>query len=287
MDNQTPQVNPLQKFFRQPKIYLRLPSSGNFYAPGSLVKTENGEYPVYAMTAKDELLIRTPDALLNGQSTVDMIQSCIPNIKNAWLIPSIDIDAILVAIRIATYGERLDVTTFLPGLDEERTYETDLRIILDRLLSVAFDPRIDINESMTVYIRPLTYSEFTQNTLKSLEEQKIISIVNNDQISDVDKLTMFSKSFRKITDLTINIVAQSIDKIVTPDGEVTDPAFINEFINNAEKEFYKKIIDHLEKQKEKFSIPPFKIITTAEERAKGAPEQLDIPITMDSSNFFV
>jgi hypothetical protein len=287
MDNQTPQVNPLQKFFRQPKIYLRLPSSGNFYAPGSLVKTENGEYPVYAMTAKDELLIRTPDALLNGQSTVDMIQSCIPNIKNAWLIPSIDIDAILVAIRIATYGERLDVTAFLPGLDEEKTYETDLRMILDRLLSVAFDPRIDINESMTVYIRPLTYSEFTQNTLKSLEEQKIISIVNNDQISDVDKLTMFSKSFRKITDLTINIVAQSIDKIVTPEGEVTDPAFINEFINNAEKEFYKKIIDHLEKQKEKFSIPPFKIITTAEERAKGAPEQLDIPITMDSSNFFV
>jgi hypothetical protein len=287
MENQIPQVNPLQKFFRQPKIYLRLPSSGNFYAPGSLVKTENGEYPVYAMTAKDELLIRTPDALLNGQSTVDMIQSCIPNIKNAWLIPSIDIDAILVAIRIATYGERLDVTAFLPGLDEERTYETDLRMILDRLLSAAFDPKIEINESMTVYIRPLTYAEFTQNTLKSLEEQKIINIVNNDQISDVDKLTMFSKSFRKITDLTVNIVVQSIDRIVTPDGEVSDPAFITEFINNAEKEFYKKIIDHLEKQKEKFSIPPFKIITTAEERAKGTPNELEIPITMDSSNFFV
>jgi hypothetical protein len=287
MENQIPQVNPLQKFFRQPKIYLRLPSSGNFYAPGSLIKTENGEYPVYAMTAKDELLIRTPDALLNGQSTVDMIQSCIPNIKNAWLIPSIDIDAILVAIRIATYGERLDVTAFLPGLDEERTYETDLRMILDRLLSAAFDPKIEINESMTVYIRPLTYAEFTQNTLKSLEEQKIINIVNNDQISDVDKLTMFSKSFRKITDLTVNIVVQSIDRIVTPDGEVSDPAFITEFINNAEKEFYKKIIDHLEKQKEKFSIPPFKIITTAEERAKGTPNELEIPITMDSSNFFV
>jgi len=287
MENQIPQVNPLQRFFRQPKIYLKLPSSGNFYAPGSLVKTQNGEYPVYAMTAKDELLIRTPDALLNGQSTVDMIQSCVPNIKDAWAVPSIDVDAILVAIRIATYGEKLDINAFLPGLDEERTYETDLRNILDLLLGAAFDPKIEINESMTVYIRPLTYAEFTQNALKSLEEQRIIGIVNNDQISDVDKLTMFSKSFRKITELTVNIVTQSIDKIVTPDGEVSDPAFISEFINNAEKEFYKKIIDHLEKQKEKFSIPPFKIITTPEERAKGAPEQLDIPITMDSSNFFV
>jgi hypothetical protein len=287
MENQIPQVNPLQRFFRQPKIYLKLPSSGNFYAPGSLVKTQNGEYPVYAMTAKDELLIRTPDALLNGQSTVDMIQSCVPNIKDAWAVPSIDVDAILVAIRIATYGEKLDINAFLPGLDEERTYETDLRNILDLLLGAAFDPKIEINESMTVYIRPLTYAEFTQNALKSLEEQRIIGIVNNDQISDVDKLTMFSKSFRKITELTVNIVTQSIDKIVTPDGEVSDPAFISEFINNAEKEFYKKIIDHLEKQKEKFSIPPFKIITTPEEQAKGAPKQLDIPITMDSSNFFV
>jgi predicted nucleic acid-binding protein len=287
MENQVPQINPLQKYYRQPKIYIRLPSSGNFYPPGSLVKTENGEYPVYAMTAKDELLIKTPDALLNGQSTVDMIQSCVPNIKNAWNLPSIDVDAILVAIRIATYGEKLDVNAFLPGLDEERTYETDLRTILDRLLSVAFDPRIDINETMTVYIRPLTYAEFTQNALKSLEEQKIISIVNNDQISDVEKLSMFSKSFRKITDLTVNIVAQSIDKIVTPEGEVSNPEYISDFINNAEKEFYKKIIDHLEKQKEKFSIPPFKIITSEDERAKGAPNELEIPITMDSSNFFV
>lgn len=287
MENQVPQANPLQKYYRQPKIYIRLPSSGNFYPPGSLVKTDNGEYPVYAMTAKDELLIKTPDALLNGQSTVDMIQSCVPNIKNAWNLPSIDVDAILVAIRIATYGEKLDVNAFLPGLDEERTYETDLRNILDRLLSVAFDPRIDIDDTMTVYIRPLTYAEFTQNALKSLEEQKIISIVNNDQISDVDKLSMFSKSFRKITDLTVNIVIQSIDKIVTPDGEVSNPEYIRDFINNAEKEFYKKIIDHLEKQKEKFTIPPFKIVTSEEERSKGAPNELEIPITMDSSNFFV
>jgi hypothetical protein len=287
MENAVPQSNPLQKYFRQPKIYIRLPSSGNFYPPGALEKTENGEYPVFSMTAKDELIIRTPDALLNGQATVDMIQSCIPNIKNAWFVPSVDVDAILVAIRIATYGERLDVTTVIPGLDQNRTYETDLRVVLDRLLMQAFDPLIQIDSNLKIYIRPLTYKEFTQNAIKSLEEQKILTIVNDDKLDDTQKLSLFSNSFKKLTDLTVNMVIQSVDRIVIDDQTVSDPVYIKEFIDNADKFFYKKIIDHLEAQKSKFSIPPFIVTTTDEDRAAGAPETIEVPITMDSSNFFV
>ena len=77
-------TNPLQKYFRQPKIYIKLPSNGKWYPNGSLEVTDNMEFPVYAMTARDELMFKTPDALLNGQSTVDVIQSCVPSIKNAW-----------------------------------------------------------------------------------------------------------------------------------------------------------------------------------------------------------
>ena len=96
--------NPLKKYFRQPKIYLRLPSKGNFYPKGVLDFPESGEIPVYAMTARDELIIKTPDALINGESTVEVIKSCIPNIKDPWKMPNIDTDAILIAIRIAKIG---------------------------------------------------------------------------------------------------------------------------------------------------------------------------------------
>lgn len=67
--------NPLSQFFRQPKIYMTLPSKGKFYPPDALDMPENGELPVFAMTAKDELLMRTPDALMNGASTVEVIKS--------------------------------------------------------------------------------------------------------------------------------------------------------------------------------------------------------------------
>ena len=35
--------NPLQRFFRQPKIYIRLPSKGNFYPKGAIDIPESGD----------------------------------------------------------------------------------------------------------------------------------------------------------------------------------------------------------------------------------------------------
>ncbi len=278
--------NPLHKYFRQPKIYIRLPSSGNYYPDGSLEKTDTGEYPVYSMTAKDEIVMKTPDALMNGQATVDVIQSCMPNIKNAWKIPSIDLDAILVAIRIATYGEMLDVKTVVPGIDEEKTYEADLRLVLDKLAGAAFDPCCKLADDLEIRLRPLTYEEFTKNSIKSLEEQRILKIVNDETLDDTTKLEKFAVSFRKLTEVTINMVSSGISEVITPDGSVKDSAFITEFVNNADKEILKTIISHLDTQKKKFNIEPFRVQSTPEEIEAGAPAEFEVPITLDSSNFF-
>jgi hypothetical protein len=279
--------NPLQKYFRQPKIYIRLPSSGNFYPPGALDRSENGEYAVYSMTAKDEIIMKTPDALLNGQATVDVIQSCVPAIKDAWKVPSLDVDAILVAIRIATYGETLDVNAVVPGLDEAKTYETDLRVVLDKLLNAAYEPVCQVNDSITVHLRPLTYAELTLNNVKTTEEQRLIRIVSDQELSEEQKLAQFRESFLKLTDVTIGMISKSVVKVIADGQVVDDTEFINDFINNTDKDILKKIIDHLAEQKKKFEIEPFKIVTTEEERAAGAPEIVEVPITLDSSNFFV
>ena len=288
MENQMQtNANPLKKYFRQPKLYLKLPSSGNFYPEGSLEKIDSGEYPVYPMTARDEITLKTPDALLNGQSTVEIIQSCVPNIKNAWAIPTIDIDAILIAIRIATYGEKIDLEITLPDTNIVKEYVTDLRLALEKLLNAVFDPVIEINKEITAYIRPLSYESFTRNSLKSLEEQRIFGIVNSQDLTDQEKITQFHKSFKVLTDITIGNVSECLVKIVTPDGEVSDPAFIKEFMDNADKDFFTKIMEHLEIQRDKFRMPTFKIETTSEEQQAGAPEFFETPIVLDASNFFV
>ena len=56
---QIPQANPLKKYYRQPKQYIKLPSGYKFYPEGAIQVPESGEIAVYPMTAKDELLFKT------------------------------------------------------------------------------------------------------------------------------------------------------------------------------------------------------------------------------------
>lgn len=279
-------TNPLRKYFRQPKIYLKLPSKGRYYPNGTITIPDNGELPVYAMTAKDELTIKTPDALLNGQATVDIIKSCIPNILDPWKMPSIDSDAILIAIRLATYGEKLEISTKVPNTGEDKSFEIDLRMLLDQLAEFEFDPFITIDENMTIEIRPTTYKEFTDNALKTFEEQRVFRLVNDDNIPDEQKLSAFATSFRKLTELTIDLVVNSVSCIDTADGKVTDKKFIKEFFSNSDHATFDKILKHLEKMRDTSKIKPLIVKATPEEIEAGAPEEYEIPITFDQSNFF-
>jgi len=278
-------ANPLEKYFRQVKNYMRLPSRGKYYPAGTLEMPATGELAVYAMTAKDELLFKTPDALMNGQATVDVIQSCVPNIKNAWLMPSIDLDAVLIAIRMATYGENMDVSVTVPNTTMKKDYSMDLRLALDDLLQGTFEDELKF-DSMTVTVRPINYKEFTESAIKSFEEQRIYNVVNDDKIDEQTKLSMFQQSFRKLTDITISMVSNSVVNIQVDGVVVTDVAHIKEFISKAEKNFYSAIMDHVTKQRASFSIKPLKVMSTAEEIQAGAPVTFDVPVTFDQSNFF-
>ena len=107
--------NPLKQYFRRPSIYFKLPSGGKYYDASVVTIPENGELPVYPMTAIDEITTKTPDALYNGTGMADIIKSCIPAINNPWAINSIDLDAILVAVKVASGGNDLTLTSECPA----------------------------------------------------------------------------------------------------------------------------------------------------------------------------
>jgi hypothetical protein len=277
--------NPLKKYFRQPKIHIPLPSKGQYYPEGSIEIPETGEFPVYAMTAKDELTMKTPDALLNGQATVDLIKSCIPAIKDPWVMPTLDLDAALLAIRIATYGKNMEITATIPGTSEKKEYQVDIQKILNKLVTASYVSEVQMGE-MKVFTRPLTYKEFTKTSLQTFEEQRVFAIINNDDLDDDEKLERFNTSFKKLTDISVNMMNRCVYKIQLGDTEVTNEKHIQEFMENSDKEFYTFITEHLEEQRKSFAIEPLKVTSTEEEQKLGAPTEWELPITFDQSNFF-
>ncbi len=282
-----PQGNPLAKHLRQPKIYIKLPSNGEYWPGKSLEKTENGEYPVYAMTAKDEITFKTPDALLNGQATVDVIQSCMPNIKDAWKCPSIDLDIILIAIRRASFGEKMSMSATIPKTNINKDFELSLQTIFDNYMSKEFVHTFAI-DGFKVQIQPLDYRTITQGMIKAFEEQRIFSIIDNDDLGNEEKLKKFQTSFSKLTDLNVETLVKSVIAIQPDDSPeaVVNPVHLKEFLMNTDAKIFNQIKDHIEAEKKKFTQQPLEVKATDEEMEAGADSTYEIPITFDQGNFF-
>lgn len=279
MQESQPRNNPLANYFRQPKVYVKLPSKGQFYPEGSLDHSETGEYAVYAMTAKDELMLKTPDALMNGQATVEVIKSCVPAIIDPWKMPSIDMDAVLVAIRIATYGENMDIAARCPSCDAENDFEMNLVQYLDSLANFRYIDSVDLSP-LIVHLRPYSYKEITKTAIKALEQERIFNIINDDKMPDEEKLEKFGTSFVKLTALTVDLIVDCIDSIETPEGTVSDHEQIKEFIENAPKEIFQKISDTINEMKSKLEIKA-QDVTCGE-----CSHNYSLTVTMDQANFF-
>jgi hypothetical protein len=272
--------NPLANYFRQPKLYLRLPSHGDFYPEGSLDRSEIDEYPVYAMTAKDELMFKTPDALMNGQATVEVIKSCIPSIRNPWQMPSIDLDACLIAIRLATFGEKLEVTATCPSCSHINDYVLNLVSYLEKTTNFKYESNIPVGD-LVINIRPYSYKELNRTALKTLEQQKIFQIVNDENMPDEEKIERFGESFVKLTELTVDAVVGCISSIDTPEGSVDDPMMIKEFMENTSSEVFTKVSNHISDLKETMNL------SIQDVECSECQHHWTVDVSMDQTNFFV
>ena len=283
----TENTNPLNKYFRQPAIHITLPSKGD-YPPHVVTPSATGEFPVMPMTAKDEIKFKTPDALMNGQGVVDVIQSCIPNIKDAWQVKSHDIDTILIAIRIATYGETMDLQFNVPTVNEQVTHTINLPATLDQIKQDKIESIVKLKDGLIFETRPLTYRDMTQTSLQTFQQQKMYSSVQNSDISDEEKVKRFDESFKALTELNSKVLLKNISKITTPDGtEVSDPVQIKEFVDNANATLITELQDKLAVIRVQGSVKPLTLKATEEQIKKGAPATYQVPVTFDTANFFV
>ncbi len=283
----TENTNPLNKYFRQASIYISLPSGTN-YPPHVITPSQTGELGVMPMTAKDEIRFKTPDALMNGQGVVDVIQSCVPDIKDAWQIKSYDLDTILVAIRIATYGETMDINFQVPVTNEDVSHSVNLPAVLDELRSTKVDSHIILDDGLKITVRPLTYKDMTSTSLQTFQQQKMYTAIQDSQLADEEKAKRFNQAFKTLTDINASILLKNINSITMTDGtEITDPTHIKEFVDNANATLIKEIEGKLTTLRGQGAVKPLKMKATEEQIKKGAPATYEVPVTFDTSNFFV
>jgi hypothetical protein len=276
-----PAINPLSGHFRQPAIYLKLPSRGHFYPDNGIDLPVTGDIPVYPMTVRDELTLKTPDALMNGVGVINVIKSCCPNIRDPWNMPAVDLDPIFIAIRLASYGKGMDISCTCLHCKTSDDYTIDLTVILDGLEQADYSTPVKI-DGLTFNFRPQTYRDLNQAGLITYEEQRLVdSIVRNEELSQDEKTAQFNASFEKLRQMNVDSVTVSIDSIETEDKIVVkDRAQIAEFLNQCSRQVYSNIKEHIQSLVDTFKVKPLKIT------CKDCKKEFENTLTFNQSNFF-
>jgi hypothetical protein len=253
----TVQHNPLKQYFRRPAIYVKLPSEGKYYSPGVVNQTETGELPVYPMTAIDDITSKTPDALFNGSAVVELIKSCIPDIRDPWSINSSDLDAILIAIRSASAGAELDIETECPSCNEEAKYGINLMGVLTTLKAGDYDTELKVND-LSIKFRPLTYKEMNQISISQFELQKLFSGIEATE-NVIERNIKTKDALTSITNVAMQVLSTTIEHIRTPISEVTENEYIYDFLQNCDKNMYEQIKTYHENIKKDTELKPLKV----------------------------
>jgi hypothetical protein len=273
-------TNPLAKHFRHAAIHIKLPSKNKYWNESDIEMPMSGELPVYPMTVNDEITLRTPDGLLNGDAVMNLIKSCIPNIKNPWNAPATDIDALLIGIRMASYGNDMDISVSCPECKKDSDFCLELPTVLAGLKTANFDKEIEM-DSLKFKFKPQTYSQSNKEDKIEFEQRRMINAITNAELPDDRKKELFDESFKALRNLIVENIVDHVSYIETPDGErVMNRTHIHEYFMNASREVYNSVKDHITHLNDSSKIKPLKV------SCSHCEHQFETKMIFDYSRFF-
>lgn len=271
----------LQKHKRQPKIFIDLPSNGRFYDETVIENMQTTQLPVYGMTAMDEIILKTPDALFTGEATVRVIKSCIPAILDPWRLVGYDIDYILIALRIATYGDEMPMETKCTTCSESNQIAISLGKLLESFSEYETTTNFKMGD-LTVNIAPVSYKVLTEFSREQYMLERQMVQINNSASPQQEKDKMLQDVLTQMTDITLRLSVSYIDSITDGTESEADRTKILDFIANNDAAFYKELQKKVKGITDNWNLPVFDVVCGDEKCATNYKTKINV----DYSSFF-
>ena len=190
-----------------------------------------------------------------------------------------DVDTVLVSIRIASYGHEMGFSTQCPACQHVSDQSIDLRNVLDSMRPVDYAKPITSGD-MEIFFRPMSYQNMSDNNQLQYENQKLLQNIPESATSETDKMSALSKALQEVTAMTVKALAQSIAMVKTPTAMVSEPEFIEELLKNCDRKLFNEIRDYIVTNKAQSEMQPIKLTCP---ECKHEYEQT---VTLDMSSFF-
>jgi hypothetical protein len=133
---------------------------------------------------------------------------------------------------------------------------------------------------MEIFFKPLTYKHLNNNNHMQYENQKLLQMLPDSGVPEEEKMAALSDALKKITDITVTALAQSIAAVKTPQALVSEFSYIEEMLKNCDSKLFNRIRDFILELKSDSELKPLKI--TCDE----CSHQYEQNITLDMASFF-
>jgi hypothetical protein len=278
-------TNPLQQFFRQPALYLNLPTKGKWYTPDIVEMTDDKQISVYPLSAINEIMLNTPDAMLNGQALENVVKDCAPGIKNAKRLMLPDLEALFVAIKSASNNGKMDYDRTCPNCNNENSFELQCQGLLDIMTFIdESDLTIKFDQDLMVYVKPYDFEMRQIFMRREFEEEKLLRQLNaeNSDIDELVKAEKMAESIERLSKITFSLVSRSIEKIVLMKSQtiVTDRDHINEWLMSISKQQADIVIEAVDK------INKIGVMKTMRVQCTSCGHTWEDALSFDPSSFF-
>lgn len=233
-------------------------------------------HAVYPTVVLDDIIARTPDVLLTGEATLQMIDNCIPSIKEVDKILACDVPHILASIKLASFGNDTEVSFKCPKCDQLDMYSIDIQKLISTISAKKWFSPLEMDE-LTLLFHPPTYKQQSAiDVLKYRYDRQLFQISKTENPSDyVDLITSL---IEKKSQLLLGAISDCIQKIIIHEtDEIVDSRdFINEWFSQIDSTQQSFIVNYLEKAKSQSRMDKVSIQCYTCKHVSTVPLDLDI-----------
>lgn len=202
-----PLLNKLQQSTKIPSRIFRLPSLGLLYDDDVFdfdIKKE-GEVEIYSISTSDELNLKNPDYLYSGKALTNILRNCVKGLLKPEKLLMKDIDAILIYIRICSYGSSYQIVKYNHECTDSLPHDYEINLEQQLIPKIKYLNKNDLNKftfeclGFDITIK-MTDFELWLHDMHNQIKDNLESIKNN---NDMEKLT----------DTVYRIIAKNIKSI--------------------------------------------------------------------------
>jgi len=245
-------------------ISIALPTLGRFYEEGIIDEdADPNDLQINAIGIMAELSTRDPFILASGKGMELLIPQICPSILQPSRLTEIDLEAILIAARIATHGNTMMVDHACPQMvdgedgkhlcGEENKIDVNMYDIIMRYGPIEFSDKfvVDLPEyQQKVFLRPLEYGQALTMLRDALTTRKETNELDKTDVTELltseNKIEEYASNIMKQAVSTMESIIHSIFYVEAGSGgKVSNPDQIKEWLMAISKENVKKIIEQI------------------------------------------